>query len=845
MPQTGPSAADVGDGFVTPLTRREAQERAEVVRPTEYEVHLDFTQGDTEFESYTRVRFDATPGASTFVDLAPVAVHSMTLNGSALPANAFSDRRIALQNLAAKNELVVTSRMRYSHDGQGLHRAIDPADGEAYIYGHLFMDVAPRVFACFDQPDLKAPYRFSVTAPREWSVLTNAPMTQAAPGQWHGVQDKPLATYFVTVCAGPYASVFDEHDGIPLGIHARRSLEPELREQAADILDVTKRSFDYYHSLFGIRYPFGEYHQVFVPEFNAGAMENPGCVTFRDQMIFTGVASHAERMNRANTIAHEMAHMWFGDIVTMRWWDDLWLNESFAEYMANRTLTVTGLYPDAEVAVAAGRRSWGYAAERSPSTHSIAGAPAANTDEALQNFDGIAYAKGSAALRQLILTIGDEAFVAGVRDYLHAHTFANAELPEFLASLSAASDRDLTAWARAWLMTAGMDSFQVVRDGQPARLVITPDPRFEAQRQHVIRVDALSEAGDVVASDELHDAIGTVPLPHVAAALDSGEAVIAVPNAADLSWGGVIFADDDLEPLARVLPYLADATTRAMVWTALAHGLAKATVSPQALVTFAEATLPHEEAMSILDVGSNLLRTHVIGRFLPHSQRPGATARMATVGEQLLAASASTQQLAGARLIADAGAAERLRPWFDGVGVPEALAGDAPFRWRVAVRLASLGAVDVGELDAVLDADVTLSGQLSYLEARASLPTAENKAWAWQELTAAPTPQSPAHSNYEMNALATGFFRGGSEQVLAPYIERYVADIPAMRAWVGEDALARVAVLAFPRQLSSEPLEIEARRMLDAALPASVERAVTDEHARVVEVLDSRVAFGY
>ena len=834
------------------LTRDEARERSQIVRPEHYDIELDLDRGPREFASTTRLTFTAQNGASTFADLDPVSLESATLNGRKLPASALDGRRLDLTDLAEHNELVVTATMRYGRDGQGLHRAEDPADGEAYVYGHLFMDAAPRVYACFDQPDLKAPYDVTVRAPGGWSVVANGAMREVEPGLWRAETTKPLATYFVTVCAGPFATVTDEHDGIRLGIHARASLRDHLEAQAPEMLTVTKQSFDHYHSLFGIRYPFGEYHQVFVPEFNAGAMENPGCVTFRDQLVFTGAAGRTEHLVRANTISHEMAHMWFGDLVTMQWWDDLWLNESFAEYMANRTLEAATEFDDAWVDVAASRKAWGYAAERSPSTHPVAGAPAHDTDTALQNFDGISYAKGSAVLRQLIHHIGDDAFVAGVRAHLERHAFANATLADFLEALSQAAGRDLTEWAQAWLETAGMDTLRIEHDGDNVgetaspRLVITPDPDRPATRVHTVRVAAYDQTGAEVAADDLHGVSGRVKLPNIAAATGGESVALVVPNAGDLTWAGVAFDNASLEAMAGALPGIDDATTRAMIWTALAHGLARAEVAPEQILAIAEAALPAETQMPVLDVATSLALGAVVGRFLPWSERPAALAGLADLAERMLAEADGEHDprtLAGARLLAGTGDAGRLTPWFRGEDLPAGLDGDTPFRWRVARRLAQLDAVTIDDLDEALAADNTMSGRLGYLTARASFPDAATKAWAWEELTAAPSDDSPAHSNYEMNALASGFWSADDEATLAPYVERYVSDIPRMREWVGEDALARVASLAFPAALASEELDVEVRRMLDQQLPASVRRSVVDAHATMREVIASRAVF--
>ncbi|HLS45879.1 MAG TPA: aminopeptidase N, partial [Ornithinicoccus sp.] len=498
------------------LTRVEAEARSALLAVTAYSVDLDLTGGDNPdqetFTSRSTIAFTAVPGASTFLDVRAVEVRSIDLNGASIDPATIRDGRLELSGLLSDNTVVVEATMGYSNDGQGLHRAVDPADGLVYLYGHLFLDAAPRVFACFDQPDLKAPYTVTVTAPESWVVLGNGEAVPTGGGRWELATTKPLATYFVTICAGPYASVTDEHDGIPLGVHVRASLGEHLRAQAPEMLQVTKDSFDYYHQLFGIRYPFGAYHQVFVPEFNAGAMENPGCVTFRDSMIHRGAATDDELLGRANTICHEMAHMWFGDLVTMRWWDDLWLNESFAEYMAHRTLTAVTGSDDAWVDSTMSRKAWGYAAERAPSTHPVAGSPAPDADAALQNFDGISYAKGAAVLRQLVAHLGDAAFVAGITDYLTEHAYGNAALADFLGAMEAASGTDLTEWSRAWLTTAGLDRITAEVTDEGLRVTRTrPDER--TARPHTLDVAGWADGHQVLHADvDLHHDEVVVPV---------------------------------------------------------------------------------------------------------------------------------------------------------------------------------------------------------------------------------------------------------------------------------------------------------------------------------------------
>ncbi len=533
------------------LTLAEARERAALLTVTSYAVELDLDQGAEVFGSLTTVRFTcSSPGADSWVDLKARSVETLRLNGIDLDPATVVEGRLPLTGLAADNELVVAATMAYSHDGQGLHRATDPADQRDYVYGHLFLDAAPSVYACFDQPDLKAPYDVVVRAPLGWTVIGNGAATETAPGTWQLETTKPLATYFVTVCAGPYVSVHDEHDGIPLGIHARASLREPLERHAAEIFDVTKRSFDYFHGLFGIRYPFGEYHQVFVPEFNAGAMENPGCVTFRDQYLYRGSATRDELLTRANTISHEMSHMWFGDLVTMKWWDDLWLNESFAEYMSHRCLVEATEYADAWVDSSIVRKVWGYGAERSPSTHPVAGVEALDAQSALQNFDGISYAKGAAALRQLIAHVGDDQFIAGVRAYLTDKSYANGTLADFLGAIETASGADLDAWSRSWLLTADRDTLwvslaergDVVESASVERE--TPADR-PADRPHTFDVAGWTD-GQEVARVTTTVTAATTPLE----ALEGAPApAVVVPNASDLTWARVVLSERTLAAL--------------------------------------------------------------------------------------------------------------------------------------------------------------------------------------------------------------------------------------------------------------------------------------------------------
>ncbi|KQU64641.1 aminopeptidase N [Phycicoccus sp. Root101] len=821
------------------LTRSEARERSALLQVTRMEVDLDLDQGEERFGSSTRITFSCNePGASTFVDVKPAELRSMVLNGQSVDVTTLTDGRVALSGLAADNVLEVEAQMSYSRDGQGLHRAVDPADGEHYVYGHLFLDAGPRVFACFDQPDLKAPYAVTVAAPEAWTVLGNGAATKVAPGRWELAETKPLATYFVTVCAGPYASVLDEHDGIPLGIHARASLREALERGAPQMLEVTRASFDYYHQLFGIRYPFGEYHQVFVPEFNAGAMENPGCVTFRDVYVFRGAAARDEILTRSNTIAHEMAHMWFGDLVTMQWWDDLWLNESFAEYMSHRTLdAATEFGTEAWVDSTMARKAWGYAAERTPSTHPVAGSAALDAQSALQDFDGISYAKGAATLRQLIAHIGDDAFIAGVSAYLREHSFGNGTLADFMGFMERASGKDLGAWTQAWLLTAGVDVISL--DRAAGAVDRTVPEAFPADRPHTFDVAGFSAGAETFRVPVTTSGDRTV-VPELAAA---PAADLVVPNAGDLTWATVTLDPDSIAAVPEQLALVPDPQARAVVWVSLIDGVCLGTVDPRVMVRTVGAAWPHEDNASILNRSAGSLLGRIIPTFLPHEEQGEAEQVVAAAAASVLAAAepGSTRALVAARAVARTSADEELlRAWAAGERRPVGLEGDSDFGWIVVRNLASHGLAGRELIEATRERDDTLQGRLSALMAGASMPDTEAKAWAWGEITT-----NRERSNYELNALAQGFWSSGELDVLRPYAARYFSDVPAMSAWVGDDALARVAQLGFPSRVVEEATDDMARAALQRTdLTPAVRRGIVDARSELGEALRSRATFG-
>ena len=815
------------------LTRDEAIARADLLSVTRMEVELDLDRGAATFGSVTRIHLTAAADGQTFVDVKPETLHHARLDGVELDVTSLREGRLPLAVTAGEHVLEVDATMAYSHDGEGLHRATDPTDGEDYVFSHLFLDAAPAVFACIDQPDVKAPYAVCVKAPQEWQVIGNGAAHIADGGVWHLAETRPLSTYFVALCAGPYVSVTGEHDGIRLGLWARRSLEEQLREHAPEMLDVTRRSFDYFHSIFGIRYPFDDYDQVFVPEFNAGAMENPGCVVVRDAYLFRGAVGRDELLTRANTISHEMAHMWFGDLVSPKWWDDLWLNESFAEYMAHRCLVEATDYTEAWVDSTMSRKSWGYGAERAPSTHPVAGSPAPDAKSALANFDGISYAKGAAVIRQLIEFIGDEAFLEGIRQYLGDHSFGNGTLADFLGAMEAASGQPLADWSRAWLETAGVDRIEVGRDGSVTR---TAPPEHPADRPHAFDIATYTHGAETSRVQLTLDADrATVD------GLDTG-AELVLANAGDLTSATPILDGASLRSLVGQLPRMTDEQARAVLWVGLRDGVALAQVDPRLLVDLGEAALVTETNDSIFARAGMHLTNRVIRVLLPEAEQDAARARMAAVGEQVLADAepGSSRALHAARLVARTtdDVERRLVPWAEGRDLPAGLEGDADFRWILLGQLSRRALIGAPEIDAALEQDRTMTGQLGALTARAAIPTAEAKAAAWADLTT-----NRERSNYELVAIAAGFWGPQDRTLVAPYVSRYFTDIPPMTAWLGEDALSRVASMAYPSRFVSDETLAHSRAALAGELQQGVRRAIVDAQSELEEALASRRAF--
>ena len=799
------------------LTRDEAATRAEVVDVVSYDVSLDL-RDDAGFDSWTVARFRATPGASTFVELDATALH-VVLNGRAVDLGTVTGNRIPLDDLAATNELAVTARCAYSNTGEGLHRFVDPADGAVYLYAQSFLDDAQRVFACFDQPDLKAAVTLDVSAPAEWTVIGNERGERGPDGTWRFATTQRMSTYLFTVAAGPWAGAHATHDGIDLGVWCRRSLAAHL--DSDELFEITARCLDFQQHAFGRAYPFGPtYDQLFVPEFNAGAMENPGAVTFSEEFLFRSRVTEGQRRERAVVIAHEMAHMWFGDLVTMRWWDDLWLNESFAELLGFHTVDRTGLYGDVWADFATSRKAWGYRADAMPTTHPVAGR-AADTRSALLDFDGISYAKGASVLRQLMASLGEDVFLAGVQAYVERNAFGNTSLDDLLGELARASGRDLSQWADSWLRTAGTSTLRVA-DGAVEQTSPPPD---HVLREHQIRVGMFDVDGGELRRRSTYDLSvegASTPLPDLTPRPD-----LVLLNDGDLTFAKIRFDDRSLATVTSSLALIREGQARSLCWAALWDAVRDAELAPSVFLHAVQASARGETDPGVV---ANLLEqaTLAAGRYTPAAHQEARLRELADFAWSAAARADAGSDLQLTWVTAGIESATprdvtRLQLLLDGRDVPAGLTVDTELRWLVVRRLAALGALDEADIDAELDRDRTSAGERHADFARAARPDAAAKAAAWRAVT-----DDADIANHRARALARGYWQRGQDDLLADWVPAYFDVIPELWRERSPQIAETLARYLFPATVVTDDVIHRADRFLRGDVPAGLRRVVLE-----------------
>ncbi|MEI5672601.1 MULTISPECIES: aminopeptidase N [unclassified Nocardioides] len=839
----------------TNLTRDEAATRAALLDVTSYSIDLDLTTAVAEqsktFGSTTTIRFTATePGAETFADLVDATVHEITLNGESIdPATAYADSRITLTGLQADNELVVRADCTYSHTGEGLHHFVDPVDQRVYLYSQFEVPDARRVYTTFEQPDLKAPFTFHVTAPAHWKVVSNSPTPEPTPvsdgvARWDFEPTQPMSTYITAIVAGEYHEVQDvyqgKHGDIPLGHYCRQSLVEHLDRDA--LVEITQQGFAFFEEQFDFPYPFGKYDQLYVPEYNMGAMENAGCVTVRDEYLPRSRQPRSFYEFRASMILHEMAHMWFGDLVTMKWWDDLWLNESFAEWACYWAAVEATEFTESWTGFANARKQTGYRQDQLPSTHPIA---ADNHDlHAVEvNFDMITYAKGASVLKQLVAWVGIEPFIAGLRQYFQDHAFGNAEYTDLLAALERSSGRELGSWATEWLQTAGVNTltpaFELAEDGTYAgfRVLQSAHPDWPTLRRHRLGLGLYDWTdGRLVRRDSLEIDVegGSTDVP---ALVGVRQPDLLLLNEGDLTYAKIRLDERSLATAIDGLSKLDDSLARALVWGATWDMTRDAEMRATDFVELVLANIGQEtDAWGVSRIPTFAAQT--VSSYSAPATRAALAARWESgLRELALAAEpGSDQQLTFVRSYAATAHSEQaladLEALLDGSLVVEGLAVDQDLRWLLITGLAANDRAG-SRIDDELVADSTISGQEHAAGARAAIPTAEAKAEAWRiAVEDASTPNETALS------VVLSFQRPRQDAVLAPYVEKYLA--AAETAWdtLGTHRAAKALEFIFPKPLASQELLDRVDAWLASSpAPAGAKRYVQEGRADVARAL--------
>ena len=788
------------------LTRDEARERARLLSVGSYEVALDLTTGEERFGSTTTIRFTAAEegaGVSSFVDLHDAVVREVTLNGKALDPASYDPAkgRIPLPGLATDNEVTVVADIKYSRSGEGLHRFVDPVDQSVYLYTQFETADAHRMFTCFDQPDLKATFALTVTAPQDWEVISNA-----TPSKDGGVFTFPptakISTYITALVAGPYHVVRDSYDDgrIPLGIYCRASLAEHLDADA--IFEVSKQGFEYFERVFGQPYPFGKYDQLFVPEFNAGAMENAGCVTFLEEYLFRSRVTDAAYERRAETILHELAHMWFGDLVTMRWWDDLWLNESFATYMSVLCQSEATKWTGSWTTFANLEKAWAYRQDQLPSTHPIsADIPDIRAVEV--NFDGITYAKGASVLKQLVAYVGRDNFLEGVRHYFQRHAWGNTVLTDLLDALEETSGRDLASWSKEWLETAQVNTlrpaYTVDGEGRFAEFAVLQETPadYPTLRSHRIAIGLYDRTDEGIVRRE------RVELDVVGARTAVPELVgkvrpdLVLVNDDDLTYAKIRLDDHSLATLIGEIGDIKDSLPRALCWAAAwdmcrdaemaTHDYVKLLVSGIKGVTdiAVTQTLLRQTRLAVQqyadpawrDTGLELLASALHSLLL---EAPAGSDLQLTYAQAFTGSATSAEHLA------------YLRALLDGSEVLDGLVVDTDLRWTLLSRLVVRGVAGPFEIDSEARRDATAAGERHAAACRAAIPTAEAKAEAWAAIVGGKLP------NAAFRATLGGFVDPDQTELLTPYVEKYFAEVGRIWSEWSSDMAQGFAQGAYP-----------------------------------------------
>lgn len=850
----------------TNLTREEAQARARLLTVDSYEIDLDLSgaQDGGSYRSVTTVRFEsAEAGAETFIDLVAPAVHQVVLNGKPLDvAVVFRDSRIRLPHLReGANELTVTADCEYTNTGEGLHRFVDPVDQQAYLYTQFEVPDARRVFANFEQPDLKATFRFTVTAPEGWTVVSNSPTPEPEGTVWRFEPTPRISTYITALIVGPYHSVHStyEKDGraVPLAVYCRPSLAEYLDADA--IFEVTRLGFDWFQEKFDYAYPFAKYDQLFVPEFNAGAMENAGAVTIRDQYLFRSKVTDAAYEMRAETILHELAHMWFGDLVTMEWWNDLWLNESFATYTSMACLAHApgSRWPQAWTTFANSMKTWAYRQDQLPSTHPIM-AEIADLDDVRVNFDGITYAKGASVLKQLVAYVGQDEFFRGVQAYFKAHAFGNTRLSDLLGALEETSGRDLKTWSKAWLETAGINVLRPEIELDEAGHVVSLAVRQEAPalppgakgtpvlRPHRIAIGCydLDEDGKLVRTNRIElDVDGE--LTRVEFPAGTPRPAVILLNDDDMSYAKVRLDEESLRVVSAHLGDFTESLPRALSWASAWDMTRDGELATRDYLALVLSGIAKESDIGVVQSLHRQVKLALDLYAAPEWREAGLSQwSEATLAHLRTAEPGSDHQLAWARAFAATARTPQqldlLQGLLDGSQSVEGLAVDTELRWAFVQRLAAVGVFDEEEIAAEYERDRTAAGERHAGAARSARPTEEAKAEAWASVV-----ESDKLPNALQEAVIGGFLQTDQIELLAPYAEKYFAAVKGIWDSRSHEMAQQVALGLYPAlQIGQATLDATDAWLASASPNAALRRLMSESRAGVERAMRAQAADG-
>ena len=831
------------------LTREEARERARLVSGAAYEVSLDPSR-EVAFRAETIIRFDcAEPGTATFLDCASARVVELSLNGANVDPSAHDGSRIRLEGLAARNEVRIVTEGTYSMSGRGINRFVDPTDDRVYVHTDLEPFDAHRVYPCFDQPDIKGRFRFSLIVPEDWEAISNYPSVgPAAPEgdlvRWTFEETPPISPYVTVVVAGPFYVVRDKHGDIELGLYCRRSLADHLDPE--EWLEITKQGFDFFHQAFGYPYPFGKYDQVVVPEFAAGAMENPGCVTFHERYIFRSKVTGTERELRASTILHEMAHMWFGDLVTMRWWDDLWLNESFASYMGVLSEVEGTRFKEGWTIFANLEKTWALQQDQLPTTHPIV-ADIPDVESVRLHFDGITYAKGAAVLKQLVAWVGLERFLEGMKIYFARHEYGNAELADFLEALEEVSGRDLHAWSREWLETAGVNTLSPrfeEADGSFTRFEVMQHAPTEQPtlRSHRVAIGLYEERAGRLVRDKRVE-IDVVGRSTEVGDLEGERApLLTLVNDDDLSFVKVRFDPISLRTLRQRLGDIEDSLARSVCWTALWDMTRDGELPAREFLELAIRHGPREREVGALERVLAQAQLAVTFYGDPSARQAGGQRLAETALEQARRAEAGgDHQLAWIRTFVSAASSpeqlDHVRGLLDGSFSIQGLSVDTDLRWHIVESLAGEGVARAEEMiEGERHRDPTDLGARHAAAALAARPTKSSKEEAWRTIL-----EDRSITVAMAGAIMRGFQQPAQEPLLEPYAVRYLDEL--RRVWDERDIEFALdfGEQLFPRWIVSEStVELIDGALEGEALPGPLRRLLLEGRDRLLRAIRAR-----